>query len=273
MFSFIIPTCIKEQIHFNQLIRCIESIFKYHCDSNIYIIDDSDENYKKNNQNLLNNYDNLFIINSIIKGSADQQIFKIILDINNNSSHFIIIQDSMFLNLKLCNIEYIKDIKFLWHFTNHRLDWDNIIEPGTEYNINNNITTHTDLIKNCIKKDYSNDINFYNYAINALNNKNIWVGCFGNCCIVTKDFIYKLNEKTNFVNKFMNYTSNRERRANESIFSLLCYYYFPQNYEQSYDGLYYDGINVNKYFNKPTEFDNLVYCCKNYYVSKISFNR
>ena len=60
---------------------------------------------------------------------------------------------------------------------------------------------------------------------------------------------------------------------NESIFSLICHYYVPQNYSDSYDGLYYDGFEVNKYRGLPTGFDYLYYCCKNKYISKISFER
>jgi hypothetical protein len=53
----------------------------------------------------------------------------------------------------------------------------------------------------------------------------------------------------------------------------MCHYYFPQNYENAYDGLYYDGINVNEYSNKQTGFDDLKYCCRKEYISKISFER
>ena len=114
---------------------------------------------------------------------------------------------------------------------------------------------------------------FLNYAIESLKNKNNWCGCFGNCCIITKKCLENLNKNTNFVEKFINNNTNRERRMNESIFAIICYYYLPQEYENSYDGLYYDGINVNKYSNVETGFDGLKYCCKNKYISKISFDR
>jgi hypothetical protein len=248
MFSFIIPICIQQNLHLNQLKRCIESVIKYHIDSNIYLINDSDDSFNL----LIQNY---------------------IKYININNTVYIIIQDSMFLNRALDNIEKVESINFLWYFTNHRMDWDKILEPESDFNKINNIKTHTDLIRHHLINNYIEDINFLNYYIESLKNKNNWVGCFGNCCIITKKCLDFLNKNTNFVKKFINNTTNRERRMNESIFSLMCHYYFPQNYENAYDGLYYDGINVNEYSNKPTGFDNLKYCCRKKYISKISFCR
>ena len=279
MVSFIISTCIRNDIHLNQLIRCIKSIKMFHIDSNIYLINDSDENYNSRINNLINNTDNthnignIYVINSIKKGSADQQVFKLILDINDKSSHYVIIQDSMFLNTMLDDVDKIETVKFLWYFTNHINDWDKIIEPAIEFNITNNIKTHTDLIKYHLIKNYKDDELFLNYALNCLKNKHTWVGCFGNCCIVTKKSVEYLNNVSGFSGKFINNNTNRERRMNESIFALLCHYYLPQDYKLAYDGLYYDGINVNIYSNKPTGFDNLKYCCKKKYISKISFDR
>lgn len=273
MITFIIPTCIQKEIHLNMLIKCIESIRCFHKESFIYLINDSDENYNKEFLTNILHFNNIEIIDTKIKGSADQQVFKLILEIDDNSTHYIIIQDSMFLNKKLNNIEEIKDIEFIWHFTNHRIDWDKIIEPETEFNIKNNIITHTDLIRYYLTKNYFHDESFLKYSLDALDNKNIWCGCFGNCSIVTKQFIQYLNIKSNFAEKFMYNNTNRERRMNESIFSLLCHYYLPKNYEKSFDGLYFDGINSNEFNGKPTYFYDLKYCCKNNYISKISFDR
>lgn len=245
----------------------------FHPSSYIYIINDSDDFYILEIQNLIKNNSNIFFVESKVKGSADQQVFKLIMEIHDKSSHYIIIQDSMFLNRKFDNIESIESIKFLWHFTNHRIDWDKILEPQTDFNIKNKIITHTDLIRYNLIKNYNEDVNFLKYALECLKNKNIWVGCFGNCCIITKKCLEKLNENTNFVEKFISNNTNRERRMNESIFSIICYYYLPQEYDNSYDGLYYNGIYVNNYLGMETGFDGLKYCCRNKYISKISFDR
>lgn len=273
MISFIISTCIRNELHLNQLKRCISSIIFFHKDSNIYLIDDSDEEYNLIVKNTIINVNNITIIDSIKKGSADQQVFKVILNSNDQSTHYIIMQDSMFLNRMFNNIDSIDTIKFLWHFTNHIIDWDKIIEPQNDFNVANNIKTHTDLIKYNLINNYCEDAKFLQYSLDCLQNKNKWVGCFGNCCIVTKKAIEILNKNTKFVDKFIYNNTNRERRMNESIFSIICHYYLPQEYKNSYDGLYYDGINVNKYSNVKTGFDELKYCCKNTYISKISFDR
>jgi hypothetical protein len=274
MLSFIIPTCIKNIKHFEQLKRCIDSVKLYHPDCNIYLIDDSDDCFKQDTIFYVKSLQNVTIIESIMKGSADQQVFKAILDSIDDSSHYIIIQDSMILNRMFENIDLINNVKFMWHFTNHRIDWDTINEPTTDYNMINNIVTHTDLIKHNLKTNYFEDEKFLDFTLKCLNEKDLWVGCFGNCCIITKKCVKFLDDKTKFSEKFVKNYTNRERRANESIFSLICHYYLPQDYSNSYDGLYYDGININNFAGKVTDFDNtLLYCCKNKYITKISFCR
>jgi len=274
MFNFLIPSCIKNELHMRQLSRCIDSIKKFHPENKIYIINDSDDNFNKCISEYIDNFDNIKIIQSKLKGSADQQVFKIILENYDNSSHYIIIQDSMLLNKALEDIELIENVKFMWHFTNHRIDWDKINEPETDYNNIHNIITHTDLIKHNLKKNYFEDEKFLEFALQCLEQKESWVGCFGNCCVITRKCVKYLNDKTHFSEKFIQNYTNRERRANESIFSLICHYYLPKDYSNSYDGLYYDGINVNNFAGEVTDFDNtLVYCCKNNYISKISFCR
>ncbi len=170
----------------------------------------------------------------------------------------------MILEKYLDGVYQIKDVKFLWHFTNHRIHWDVIKEPDSEYNKSHNIITHTHLINHLIKRDFDSSL---------IKDKNMWVGCFGIMCIITKDCITLLNNKYNFINKFNNYTSNRDRRAAESIFPLLCYNCFNYDFHNSYDGLYYDGINVNKYNGIDTNFDGLKYIARLNYFSKISFDR
>jgi len=271
MFSFIIPTCIKNKLHLNQLHRCIDSVRKFHKDNKIILINDSDDNYDL--KSLFINDNNIFIENTLNKGSADQQLFKVFLEKDTNDKAFFM-QDSMLLNSPLDNIENIKGIKYIWHFTNHALHWDNIHEPKTEFNIDNNIITHTDLIRYRLLTNYNDNNDFINFALDSLNSKNKWCCCFGSCCIIDRETLMYINSQTNFINKFVDATSNRDRRANETIFALICHYYFPEiNFQNSYDGLYYDGIHENPESGTDTGFDNLVWCCKRKYVSKISFNR
>ena len=110
-----------------------------------------------------------------------------------------------------------------------------------------------------------------------MKNKNEWCGCFGSLCIIDKKSLIFLNDNINFVDKFINSTSNRDRRANESIFALNCHLSFPENnFEKSFDDLYYDGYTYggdSKMVNKNTGFDNLKWCSVHKFFSKVSFNR
>ena len=273
-FGFIIPVCCREDVHLRQLHRCIESIRKYYQEEKIILIENSREKY-----NIVEEFKedhNIIVQESFNKGSEDQQIFKVFLE-TSLFEKAVFVQDSMLLNKKLDNIDEINDIKFIWHFTNHRVHWDKIREPISEYNRKNKIITHTDLIKHCLIKDYSDNQDFVNFSLNGLKNKHLWVGSFGSLCIITKNYLKILNKDINFVEKFVTYSTNRNRRVNESIFSLLCHYKFPNiNFEDSYDGLYYDGKKhggKSHLINKKTGFDNLVWCSVHEYFSKVSFNR
>lgn len=274
-FGFIIPTCVRSEIHFNQLKRCVSSIQNFHKDKKIILIDDSNENYSDNIKDYYQSNSNILVKKSLKKGSADQQVFKVLL----NTKLFekaILMQDSMILNKKLEGIEDI-DLKFIWHFTNHRVHWDLIQEPKTEYNIKNNINSHTDLIYHNVSRDYKDNESFQKYIFYKLKNKNEWCGCFGSLCILSKKKLELINNRVNFIDKFINSINNRDRRVNESIFSLICHYSMPNyNFEESYDGLYYDGFKYggkSELVNKPTNFDNLKWCSVHNYFSKISFNR
>lgn len=274
-YGFIIPICIRSCIHFNQLKRCINSIRNFYENIKIILIDDSNIEYTKQIKHYFKVDNNIVIKESLIKGSADQQIFKVFLD-TELFEKAIFIQDSMLINKKLEGIDSV-NLNFIWHFTNHRIHWDMINEPKTEYNIKNNIKTHTELIIHNVLRDYNENKQFQDYVISKLKNKNEWCGCFGSLCIIDKKTLITLNENTNFIDKFINSNSNRDRRANESIFSLVCHFYFPEiNFENSYDGLYFDGYNGGgdrSMINKDTRFDNLKWCAVHNYFSKISFNR
>lgn len=270
-FNFIIPVCIKNSLHLNQLYRCISSVRKFHPFNRIYLIDDSDDCFDI--KHLFIHDEKIFIIKSLNKGSGELQAFKIILDYDISGKCFIM-QDSMMLNRELENIDTIKNVKFLWHFTNHTLHWDIIHEPISEFNTANNIIIHTDLIKYHLLNDYKDNVEFLNFALNALQHKSTWCGSLGNCCMIDKETVLFMNNEINFANKFIAHTERRNRVVNESIFALICHFYFPEvDFRDSYDGLYYDGINLNSDHGRDTGFDNLTWCAKNKYVSKVSFGR
>lgn len=266
-FGFIIPTCCFTDIHLRQLFRCINSVLNLYPDIHIILINDSDV-YNLND--IFSQSQNIIIFKSLIKGSADQQIFKVFQD-NIYFDKAIFMQDSMLLNAKIDNIESI-NFQFLWHFTNHRIHWNNIFEPKTEFNLVNKIHTHADLIKFAIKNYYPRG--FSQFALENMHDMNKWVGCFGSLCIIDKVHLNYMNSKVPFVDFFISSNSNRNRRANESIFALIAHYCFPNySFQNSLDGLYYDGYTTNIYNGHDTSFDNLLWTCKMKYFSKISFDR
>lgn len=269
-FGFIIPTCCQNDIHFRQLNRCLDSIFKFHPNTNVILVDDSFNDLYDLNKSFESNA-NITIIKSCVRGSADQQVFKVFRE-TNLFDKAILIQDSMSLNKKLEGIDDVVGVKFLWHFTNHRVHWDIIQEKPTKYN---EITvSHTELIKLLLQKDYSEQKEFLNWALNKLDNKSEWCGCFGSCCVITREVLQELDHKTSFIDKFIEHNYHSLKQVNESIFSLMCHYAYPtRNFEDSYDGIYWDGFNVNASANKSTGFDDLKWCCVNQFFSKIAFSR
>jgi hypothetical protein len=260
MFGFVIPTCCRNELHISQLLRCISSIRKYH-NNPIILVNDGDVL-----DNIMDSFSNVYIKDTLNKGSADQQVFKVFLETDMFDT-MIYIQDSMILNKRLYDVDSISDVKFLWHFTNHRKQWDIIREPLTNI-------THTELIKDRIITEYYNYPEFCEFALKRLLDKHKWCGGFGSCCIITKECLRKLDSMVGFIDKFVYFNTNRLRRANESIFSLICHFVYPLiDFEDSYDGLYYNGVDKVAGCNEKTGFDGLSWCCQKTYLSKVSFNR
>jgi len=74
--------------------------------------------------------------------------------------------------------------------------------------------------------------------------KDKWIGCFGCLSIINTNFLIDFDEKTSIINIMLKMDTNRKRRAIESLFSLICRYYVEDDIT-SYDGLYYDGLNLS----------------------------
>jgi hypothetical protein len=268
-YGFIVPCCIRNDLHLAQLKRCLSSIKEFHPDSHIILIDDSDEKYDLKTCLAINLVDiKVEILKSFKKGSADQQVPWVFVN-HAPFNKLVYIQDSMLINKPLnLQLQDLQDCpRFLLYFTNHRVHWDIIQEQELAVN-------HTGLIRYYLLKDYSENKEFLQYALNSLERKDKWVGAFGNMCIATKEMFIYMDSRVKFLDKFMEYTSNRQRRVNESIFSLICHYCYPEvDFSKSLDGLYYDGFTVNSFSGTDTGFDNLTWCYKGEYLSKVSFNR
>jgi hypothetical protein len=274
--SFIVISCINNDIQLKQLQRCINSLVNYSNYNYIYIISNSTNYSIDSLTNLFNDKKNITVYEGSNKKAETGNAYELILNLNDGSDYYCVFQDSMVLNKSIKDISYIKDVQFLWHFTNHRLHWDAVYSYDAEtpeFDKINNIKCHTDLIKYQLKLYCNKDEDFVKYALHALDNKHLWCGCFGTCSIIKKEVIQYLNDKCGIVSYLKRAQNKRDRTVEESIFALVCHYYFPQNYENSFDGLYYDGITVNRNNGVPLGEDNLYLLARNEYLSKVSFGR
>ena len=168
----------------------------------------------------------------------------------------ILFQDSM-RSVKPFDVSHIQDIQYLWHFNNHRVHWHIIKEPETEYNRTHNIITHDDLIHHMIQS--LPESGFKEYCKTIYPQKHLWSGTIGCCCIITYDFLLKLDAKTDIIAFESKMITNRLRRVIESLFSLACEYAKGEHITSSFDGLYYDGFTGNNMIGT--------------HVHKISFDR
>ena len=259
--GFLVASFLKELTHFNSLIQCVSSILKFHTNRVIVVFNSlSDsaltakaiETYKDCDQVTIHvDPSHISACNLVYMYFKEHKCFDVA----------IILQDSMFLNcaLPLEDIGRVPNVRFLWHFTNHRVHWSAIIEPQTEYNKTHTIITHDDLIMDAIRT-YSRKPEFIKYCETAYPQKHTWVGSFGFCSIIHADFLEKLNDQTDILHILIHMNDNRQRRASESIFPLACNFVLGcPNITNSFDGLYYDGNGIPN--NKGT------------YFSKTSFGR
>lgn len=272
-YGFIIPTCIKKKQHLLTLIKCIDSLQKFHSNEKIVIIIDHASTIK-NIESYINYQNIIFENDPNLKSPADMLFFYYFLK-NKYFNTAIIIQDSMFVQSKFNenDIEKIKNIKYMWHFTNHRKQWVKIKEPTSEYNTNNNIITHDDLINHYIDKYKNIFCDSYNYIKKTYNDKNKWSGSLGCCCIINIDFLKKVQNDTRIIDVMLQMKNNRDRRTMESIFPICCQYSCGHEIHSSFDGLYFDGVTTNKYNGINSGFNNIKWCCKTKHIGKISLNR
>ena len=156
----------------------------------------------------------------------------------------ILLHDSFVLKKQFEGLEAIQDINYIWNFTNHRVHWHIIEEPKTEYNIENNIRTHDDLILHNVNTSFDHTSDFYNYFITTYPRKQEWVGCYGSLSIIRHDFLKKVVERTNLFALIPNIKDKRDRITLESIITLAFQYTLGKT-PHAYDGLYYDGIKNN----------------------------
>lgn len=275
-FCFIIPSYCNTDLHGLQLKRCINSIRRFHNNKIIIIDDYSDIDISS----FVSSFDNVDIKKSQVKSAGDMVTYLTFKNMTEFETA-IIFQDSMTLECALEDIEKIDTMKSVWYFTNHRLHWSHIEEPQTEYNIKNNIKVHDDLILDCIDKLIENE-EFKSFAKEIYPQKNKWSGNIGCQSIINHNFLIEMDEKTGIIDFLSKMNNNRLRRVAESIFPIACQYMLGDKvFEKSYDGIYYDGVNIQNgrrnYIAKELGLGNysdvVEQICKNKYFSKVTFNR
>jgi hypothetical protein len=275
-FCFIIPSFISSDLHGLQLKRCIGSIRRYH-NNKIFIVNDYSE---LDLNKYVNSFDNIEIIQSPVKGAGDMSTYKIFSEMT-DFKKAVIMQDSMTVERELEGIDHVRWMKAIWYFTCHRLHWTGIMEPETEYNLENKIRNHDDLILDCIEK-FPLKETFKEYVRAIYHTKEKWSGNIGIQSVIDHQFLLDMDEATGIIEFLSHMTDNRLRRVAESVFPLACQYMISSDaFEVGYDGLYYDGINTQNGkdyipayvlgFEGYTEI--IEQCCKNKYFSKVTFNR
>lgn len=253
--GFIIAACIRSEEHLIQLNTCIASIKRFNQNDKIVVVFDYTSNKELQEKCFKIHDDIIFEINTP-EVPADMLLLKYFKE-KKYFDKAILLQDSMVLK-KHMDINTVNDVKFIWHFTNHRREWHIIEEPQTEFNIINNIKTHDDLNIYVINNLISS-VKFQDYCKKIYYKKNEWCGCFGPTVIITHNFLLKVDLLTDIINLQQKMITNRLRRSNESIISLAYHYVTGRNMEDSYDGLYYDGIGGHGLNGK--------------YIYKVAFNR
>ncbi len=238
--GFVIAACSRTRVHLTGLYTCIYSIQQFHPNTKVVVIVDfsTPEQFVKEMKHQFRNSKNVEFITDTPKVPADMLVhyyFK--------KCHWfdkmVFLHDSTYI-LEPLDITKTSSLDYIWHFTNHRLQWHTIEEPQNEFNIRHGIKVHDDLMNYCIENLITKE-GFKQYCKEIYPQKNKWAGCFGCMCVIDYDIVCKLDEECGLIEIMSQINTYRLRVAMESIFSLACQYVLKKEIQSSYDGLYYDG--------------------------------
>jgi hypothetical protein len=120
-YGFIIATCLRTQDHYNALNKNIIIILRYYSFDQIVVIVDftSDrglvDKIREEDEHILFETDTPYTPAEML---THYYFYK---------KHYfdtaIILQDSMRILKQFDHIDEVKDVQYLWHFTNHRREW------------------------------------------------------------------------------------------------------------------------------------------------------
>lgn len=241
-FGFIIASCLEKEEHKNALKECIDSIRLFHSEHIVVVFSLISD--KALVDSIMEQYPTVtFELNHSEEYAAAVLVYKYFYE-KKYFSTAIILQDSMKLLKKIDINTSFSNVQYLWHFTNHRKHWHSIVEPQTDYNLLHNIKTHDDLVLHYCTHELATDA-FREYCKNIYYQKDKWVGVFGFTSVITHAFLCDMQHKTHFIDIIQLMSSNRNRRAAESLFPLACQFTLGSEIHDSLDGLYYDGTYHN----------------------------
>lgn len=242
-FGFLVVSHITNNSHFESLIECLQSILAFYSENQIRILFSGQTEYAYANKINLKypKISYVFAPNAAITYALTDLM---------RSKYFkscVIIHDSMKI-LKSFHKPITDKIEFLWHFTNHRVNWSSIKLPENETNVKNlNLNNYDDLIVHHLKKMEIPE--FRDFALELYWKKDKWVGCFGTCMYIRDiAYLYELEYETKICSYLTTLNSNWERRVSENIFAIACQYFLKKEITSSYDGLYYDAISYHNNF-------------------------
>jgi hypothetical protein len=130
-FHFVITVCIKDDVQLRQVLRCLDSIRKFHHQNAIYILNDSEEEMFETVKHHFVKYSNTHFCQSYKKGLGEQQVFQFIIDCLDipENDNVVYLHDGTILFLPFSETIETKDLQFIWYYSHHRIDWDKQNSP------------------------------------------------------------------------------------------------------------------------------------------------
>ena len=190
-FSIFITASINSETHLSVLFECLKKIRIHYISEKIYIITDNSSIDIK----YLENQYNIYVIQSEFKGAGESLFIYHYYHLK-PSQKALYIHDSMLLLKKIDDniIENLETVKFLLHF-------------NKAYKIKE-------------QEDFILKLN----EGSSINENQNWVGCYGGACIITHEYLTKLQNKYNIISIVPFITRRSEREIYERILGAVVSY-------------------------------------------------
>jgi len=197
--SIFVTAHITHEAHYYALYLCITNIRNHYENNRIFIINDK-STYPINVDNFKNK-ELITIIDSEFKGAGESLFLYYYHKMENPSKKALYIHDSMFLISPIPKeiLDNLSDIKFLLSF-------------DKKFKIKE-------------QEDFISKLN----EGSLINENQKWLGCFGGACIMTHDYLTKLQNKYNIISIVPSITCRNEREIYERILGSVVSYDLSKN--------------------------------------------